>query len=155
MMKKEDLYIRGISVRGKYEHLTKSEVKTLCAFFGQWFLGKRLWKNIYLEVQFMSIQEYGLCSPTDFDSRRPRDFEILLSNSLTRTDQIGTLIHELCHLKQFAKGELSQYYRGEYKWLGKKCSFEDEDYFIMPWEIEARLYEDVFLPYGEKLVCRT
>tara|TARA_B110000503_G_scaffold85316_1_gene129716 strand:+ start:805 stop:993 length:189 start_codon:yes stop_codon:yes gene_type:complete len=46
---------------------------------------------------------------------------------------MSTLAHELVHVKQFARGELSdnlQY------WKGKDCS--DTDYWKQPWEKEAR-----------------
>ena len=145
-------HIKGVSVKGKYKNLTKRQTKRLCGFFGEAFLGPRIWRNTHLEVQYMNIREYGLCSPTDYDSRYPRDFEILLSNDVTEDEQIGTIIHELVHLKQYAKGEFWCYHRGGYRWLGKKYHFDDDDYLKMPWEIEARLYEELLLPFGQRLV---
>lgn len=148
------IYTKNVSVMGKYDRLTKQETRRLCGLLGQSFLGDRIWKNTHIDIQYMDLKEYGLCSPTDFDSRYYRDFEILLNRKSSRKNQIATIIHEMVHVKQFALGELKQYARGGYRWLGKSISYENEKeaYETIPWEIEASQFEKFLLPHLQKMI---
>ena len=77
--------------------------------------------NLYVD----NSHSEGLCESVD-----PRSFIIDIA---LYGNWMSTLAHELVHVKQFARGELSdnlQY------WKGKDCS--DTDYWKQPWEKEAR-----------------
>lgn len=128
-----------ISVRGKTNGLSKRSTKYICNQISDMLLSSRLSKNIYVQIQYMRLEEgtWGYCSPVDFESRQHREFEILIDSEISKEKQLKTLVHELVHLKQFAKGEFKQYEGYNYRWLGKKISISSEDYDTLPWEIEA------------------
>lgn len=132
------------SVRGKNNILTKKEVRYMLNFFGQILLGKRLSKNLYVEVHFVELPEdtLGLCNPIEDGKRHPREFEIYVDPSLSKKKQITTIAHEMVHIMQFARGEfkiLEQ--RDIYRWMGQKVVYSRKQYRNMPWEVEAHCSE--------------
>lgn len=80
----------------------------------------------------------GWCSVEDCDYQ-PRSFLIELHNRLTVEDYLKTLFHELWHLYQFVKGDLTNRSSKRY-WKGNliDCDYDDD-----PSEIEARLMESI------------
>jgi hypothetical protein len=143
------------SIRGPNDKLSKKEIREIIKLFASLLLTKRLAKYIFVEVQFldMSGNSWGFCTPTDFDYNNHREFEILINRNLTKTNQIRTIAHEMVHLRQYAVGDLKQYKNEKYKWLGRKMIMTEEDYDIMPWEIQAHLAENIMLAQYRKY-CR-
>lgn len=76
---------------------------------------------------------------------RPKKYKITIKNDGTKKGRLMNLAHELTHAKQFANGELMDILTEPNKvfWKKKKHIFSDyaEDYWLAPWEIEARGYE--------------
>ena len=87
--------------------------------------------------------EYGYCI---YDVKDPsqREFQIVLDNTLTAHMWIRTLMHELVHVKQYAKSEMAYYERNNslVKWRSSKIDVEKESYWDLPWEIEAHGREE-------------
>ena len=88
-------------------------------FYGEKLLGKRMSKNIILEIKLTrelkkKEQAYGYCHVIDDNLNRPREFAIELDASMKHPfDQILIwLAHEMVHLKQFVRGELCDYATG-------------------------------------------
>ena len=74
-----------ISIRGKTECLTKTEIRKIFDFLCKYFLGKRLSKYIFIEVEFKSLNTvFGLCEPTDYDYKNHREFNIQIEKNMTR-----------------------------------------------------------------------
>lgn len=135
-----------MSVRGKNEKLTKKETKSLLSFLGQELLGPKLAPNVYVELHFQPLEGnvWGLCSPTDYDYKTHRDFDIWISPEISKKEQLKTICHEMVHVKQYARGELKDYSYCKFKWKGVKLLItEDEDYYTAPWETEANELESV------------
>jgi hypothetical protein len=132
-----------ISVKGKNESIGKREIKYIINFFGKLLLGRQLGKFVSVEVLFLKLEDnlLGLCGPVDFDYKNHREFEILIDNRQNKKNQILTLAHEMCHLKQYARGELKNYSDDIYKWMGKTVRIPNDKYKNMPWEKEANLSE--------------
>jgi len=128
------IYVRGIN-----ERLTKHEIRDIVAFGGETLLGKRLSKNVTVIVKNSNLKRYewGYCGPTDWHNRKHREFEILLNYNASRKNQIITLLHEMAHVKQYARSQLICYGHNSFKWLGKKVLTESNEYVNLPWEIEA------------------
>jgi hypothetical protein len=85
----------------------------------------------------------GFCFAVE--SGRPRTFEIEIDKGLSITKFIKTVIHELIHVRQYAKGELVDYSRGRAKvsWKGK--DYSKTSYSRQPWERQAyRLQESLY-----------
>jgi len=120
-------------------------------FYGEVLLGKRMAKNIYLDIKLTKDLKkkegaYGYCHIVDDSLARPREFMIELDASMKyKFDQILTwLAHEMVHLKQFVRGELCDYETGRVQW--KSRSFGRVHYDDQPWEkeayrLEGELYE--------------
>lgn len=127
-----------IYVKGKNEYLSKKECKFLLEFLGKELLGK-LSNYVYVELQFKDLEKgtWGFCSPTDYDYKNHREFEILINRNLVKYNQIKTICHEMVHVKQFARKELRDFNYNVFKWKGEKLTIDDNDYYSSPWEVEA------------------
>lgn len=134
-----------ISVRGKTDGLSKRSTRYICHQVSELLLTPRLSKNIFLQIQYMKLDgdTWGYCSPVDYESRSCREFEILIHSGISKVNQVKTLVHEMVHLKQFAKGELKQYHNENYRWLGKRVTLPPDEYLNLPWEVEAVEYEKI------------
>ena len=126
-------------------------VGNAASFYGEVLLGKRMARNILLEIKLtkelkQKEQAYGFCHITDDNLDRPREFMIELDTSMKNSfDQILTwLAHEMVHLKQFVRGELYDYATGNVQW--KSRTYGRVHYSDQPWEkeayrLEGELYE--------------
>lgn len=87
--------------------------------------------------------EYGHCTYID-DSPSMREFQIDIEKSLTMPTYIRTLMHELVHVKQHAKGEMKYYARSHkyIKWYNERIDADSLNYWELPWEIEAHGREE-------------
>jgi hypothetical protein len=139
-----------ITVEGYRKH----NKKMFCAlgnaaeFYGDMLLGKRMSKNIILEIKLtrelkQKEQAYGYCQITDDNLSKPREFMIELDTAMKHPlDQILIwLAHEVVHVKQFVRGELCDYATGSVQWKSKRYS-RNVKYNEQPWEQEAYRLED-------------
>jgi len=88
---------------------------------------------------------YGDCDFEQYNNSPPRDFKIRIDTSVDAETFLSTIMHEMVHLKQYAKGEMKQLYsikRLTYRWNGDRICAEDLDYYDLPWEVEAHGRED-------------
>jgi len=94
-------------------------------------------KTIELYISIKNIEEghWGECSEGEHD----REFLILLSNKLSEFDLLSTTFHEMVHLKQHVRKELS--YIGERTRWKKKIYSAKTPVSKMPWEREAQKME--------------
>lgn len=148
--------MQKIYIRGKNDRLTRREIKNIISFSSQLLLGKKLTNNVIIIIKNCQLKknEWGYCGPTDYNNFSHREFEILLNNRASKKNQIITLLHEMIHVKQYARNELKCYDMQRYKWLGKKLEVEPQEYETLPWEIEASMSEEVlyrlYLEYERK-----
>ena len=123
-----------------------SPLKSLRAA-GQWYgeklMGKRLADNVRVDVTFIkdfhkNTGNSGTCIWED-DNIRPREFTIELDASDEPDLILQNLAHEMVHVKQWARGELKDSMRGHSlcKWMGKEFDTDKNEYYDLPWEIEA------------------
>jgi hypothetical protein len=128
-----------IKIIGKAKHMCKAEIKFATAFFANYVMGERLAKNLDFEICFedQGKMAEGHCNPIDAEWR-PRSFEIGINPRLQRYKMLQCLAHEMVHVKQYARGELSSELITA-KWQGKvyKITNSFEDYLNYPWEVEA------------------
>jgi len=88
----------------------------------------------------------GICCT--FGTYRPREFEVGINGKMNDEDIIKTVIHELIHVKQYAKGELIDRSRGKCKTLWKGKDHSKTSYSKQPWERQAyRLQESLYKKY--------
>ena len=75
----------------------------------------------------------GVCAKTG-----EKEITIALCSRLPDYKLFTTLAHEMVHVKQFALGEMKDGISSAYTyWQGSQISEEDNDYWDLPWEIEA------------------
>ena len=138
-----------LSIEGyrKHNKALYQSVGSAALFYGEVLLGKRMAKNIYLDIKLTKDLKkkegaYGFCHIVDDSLARPREFMIELDASMRyKFDQILTwLAHEMVHLKQFVRGELCDYETGRVQW--KSRTFGRVHYDDQPWEKEAYRLED-------------
>lgn len=118
-------------------------------------LSNKMFYNIECNIVICKPDDvFGSCVWED-NNIRPREFTIELHKDLEREDFITTACHESVHLKQFAKGELRELYKGGHRimWYNDDCS--DLAYQKQPWEIEAISLENkLYDLYSSHITCK-
>ena len=97
-------------------------------------------RSLYIYVVLKKLRGVdGYCSMED-DTRRMYSIEI--HKNLKLRQLIMTLIHEMVHVKQFARNEMDDFrVNGRYRWKSGSVP-RNVTYYDMPWEKEAlRLQE--------------
>ena len=97
-----------------------------------------------VEVEKLEDNTYGEIAEHDLDS----NIVILrigknVQAEKTRKFLHKLVIHEMTHVKQFIKDGLAIWADGEVAFRGMSYSMKNSaDYWLAPWEVEARGYED-------------
>ena len=112
-----------------------------CTDIVDWFINKYLPRHkLFINIQHRGLKReggaFGYCDidPDFGDIARPRDFTFDIQSNLNPTLYAITLIHELIHLRQWVRGQLTMK-SGRNTWDGIVVS--ELDYCIQPHEIEA------------------
>jgi hypothetical protein len=80
-------------------------------------------------------------------SETTREFELEIDKKLSLRKLLITVAHEMVHVKQYSRRELT----GDYTWLGKTYNPKKCEYWDQPWEIEAHGRETgLFVRWAEK-----
>lgn len=123
------------------------EIEEAVEFFAKQLMDPRMVRNLTIDVErHKKLDVMGECVNED-DTRNPRWFTINLRGAEGDDDLVKTIAHEMVHVKQYAKNELSKQLRvskgkgfkmatkwqGEF-WLPKT---KEDEYWDAPWEIEA------------------
>lgn len=85
--------------------------------------------SIDVVLRKMKKDEYGYCNIIE----SKRSFIIDVNKNVSLKDFVSTIIHEMVHVKQFARNEMSAY---GMRWKTKTVS-ENTKYVDLPWEKEA------------------
>ena len=85
--------------------------------------------SIDVILRKMKKDEYGYCNIIESN----RSFIIDVNKTVSLKDFVSTIIHEMVHVKQFARNEMSAY---GMRWKTKTVS-ENTKYVDLPWEKEA------------------
>lgn len=97
--------------------------------------------NIQIKLKNKPDYEYGLCYvDCDNDNDKMRNFIIDINKNMNISMIVKTVLHELVHVKQFARGELDTKVKGM-KWKTAHVT-DDVKYMDLPWEKEAYKMED-------------
>ena len=129
------------------------DLKASAEFYAEQLLGKRLAKNISLDVKLTKDlkkkeKAYGFCHIIDDNLNRPREFMIEIDASMKHSfEQILTwLAHEMVHLKQFVRKELCDYENLRVQWKSKtyanELTYDDQPWEKEAYRLETKLYEE-------------
>lgn len=127
-------------VTGKSRYVNHEVIEEAARFFGE-YLFKRLYKKVTIDLilssKDMPKNVDGYCDWSD-NNKKPRYFEIQLRSNMSEDNLLRTLAHEMVHVKQYAKGELTDHMCGKKsRWKDTVINVENHDYWELPWEIEA------------------
>ena len=104
------------------------------------FVCKKFDMSPTIEINFRRMtkdENYGYCCHLD-----DHEFEIDVKRTLPMREMLITLAHELVHVKQYVRGELTEDDHRDEK---------DSDYWDCPWEIEAHGREiGLFVRWAEE-----
>jgi predicted SprT family Zn-dependent metalloprotease len=129
-----------IKIKGKQDKMFNAELKFAVAFFAQYLLGTRLAKSLHMTISFAEQGDNtdGRCLPVDMFEKSPRVYYIGLKPGMSKAKILKVIAHEMVHLKQYVKRELSVGWKtASFKGETFKITESIEDYFNWPWEIEA------------------
>ena len=121
-----------------------------------WSMGKlispRMQESIEIDIEIKSFVNDGDVvgyTTWTYDNIRPREFTIEVDKTLDNDELIETVIHEMVHVKQFAKEELKERFRPYHRemWFGEEIDTNNK-YKSLPWEVEAyKLQELLYNEY--------
>ena len=133
----------------------KTAMHAMCGYaLSRLGISTRISNNINLNIHMRHSEHEGESYVhDDANNKRPRDFVIVLDHHQMDRDEYGrkrpdtewghkileTLAHELVHVKQYIKRELTGTSGVGLYWKGTKFELEDFiDYYELPYEVEAR-----------------
>ena len=106
---------------------------------------KKMADNIVVNIEFKQLDAAeGFCIWSD-DNLNPREFDIEINKTLKGDDFDTCIMHEMVHVKQYAKNELRERYKGGHVQYWKKRKYIHSEYSKQPWEIEAYKLQEVLL----------
>lgn len=139
-MKKREKKMNFVSARGGKQYQRNIAVTTVHQMIAE--LLPRF-RTLDIEVVFRTFKKeegaVGFCGMTDNN----RTFEIEIDKKMGITELVTTLCHEMVHVKQYARNEMTDecVQFGAATWKGRKVS-PKVGYYDLPWEKEAYRLQD-------------
>lgn len=103
----------------------------------QFFLSKfKLQKyncTVFLEFRYLHTFMTGNLAEVE---KQGDNYKIVIDAGIYNDIALSTIAHEMIHVKQYIKGQLSEDTEGYQLWKGKHVS-EGMPYHCLPWEVEA------------------
>lgn len=129
--------LKGVQ-RSLAKDATEFGLRKFCPRMMKYMTVRVIGSNEYLNRHDL----YAECEYVD-DYPYDRQFKIYISVALDPYNFLETMMHELVHVKQFAKGEMKDYARDSkhIRWHKEKINLESVEYRNLPWEIEAHTLE--------------
>lgn len=139
-----------INITGTNSKRLKAVLSEAAEFFANQLMDPRMVRDITLDIDlYDELEVNGECVNED-DTRRSRWFTINLKKDPKGEDILQVLAHEMVHVKQYAKNELSKKFSSHKRgkvlevglmgfWMGEQWNpkRKEDPYFDAPWEIEA------------------
>ena len=119
-------------------------VKAVQFYAKELILNSRIRNNCTSIIRFdAKIKNYGSCGAEGYNTKKePREFLIEIHPGIGARDILGTLAHEMVHVKQLVHHETNDDLS---IWKGKRVNSDLIDYWHHPWEIDAHGREDGLL----------
>ena len=140
------IYVRGKSSKT----LTSLETKRLIRTLAESMMSTQMVKRLTITINFIDMgpitaENPGADCGWEDTNYHPREFSINICTRLSRTNQISSIIHEMVHVRQYATGQMFEYFNHLYntytRWEKKLVSTR-VPYMKQPWEIEAYKIEN-------------
>lgn len=103
-----------------------------------WYINKYMprMRTLEIDISLKDLGEdiFGYCMEGDSN----REFDLEINKTLDKENFVGTIIHEMIHVKQYARKELFQGADGRTRWKSKWfAQYDTLSYDDQPWEKEA------------------
>ena len=166
-----------VSVRSAENRLLAKWLRIAAIFYANELMHVNLVKNLNVKIILRSpdknFKDKGSCEWDETDGPpNPRYFTIVLAKGKNKREIFRTLAHEMVHLRQYAKNEMTGLLTGSHIhiWKGSvyklnsslspkkieenqlQLQCDGSDYFYLPWEIEAYGLEVGLFSYFRKFV---
>jgi hypothetical protein len=108
-------------------------------FYANQLLHPRTVKNITIDLEIDTKADFMAHCVNEDGTKNPRWFTITINpNNVHRQELLTALAHEMVHVKQYCKNELS-YIGDGHAWMGEvwKPKKKQNAYYDAPWEVEA------------------
>lgn len=93
-------------------------------------------RNLEIEISIKNLNGiYGDVMMAD----NPREYEMRVQRGMKLYDVVSTICHEMVHVKQYVRGELSE---TGHRWKSRTMPSDGLDYMDRPWEKEAFRMEE-------------
>jgi hypothetical protein len=143
-----------IYIMGHAKNISRAEIKYLFNFYGNILLGKRLAKNISIELGIFNRGDHRGADVIPIDSdirnRNHREFSITMTKDMSYNTCVRAIAHEMAHIRQFARGEFTCVDGNIMWWKGMKYELTDKTYPHTPWEKDADRSERWLLYFYKK-----
>jgi hypothetical protein len=129
------VYIRKNGFRIN-SHLTRYSIK----WYAHMLMHQNLCKNLEISVSHKKLDNIYADVEAHYDgATRPRRFIITVDPYLSKRTYLLAIAHEMVHVKQYATGEVRDYagIDTSTKWKDGFVDDTVEDYYDLPWEIDA------------------
>ena len=131
-MVRKDKNMIEISGSGKNKRALVNEAAT---FFIKELMPRM--RTLDINVVFKRIPKKENTVGTCLMQENNRDFEIEIEKKLSFDEMVKTLCHEMVHVKQYARNEMTDNaFKGVYRWRDRYIK-ENTSYSKLPWEREA------------------
>ena len=124
------------------------EIVSTAAVYGMIELGLSRLSSLDIDIVLKNLGEasYGLCSIAETANTNPkkpmRTFIIEVNKTMNISMIVRTVLHEMVHVRQFARGELDTTINPKgMRWKSARIT-DDVDYMDLPWEKEAYRLEE-------------
>lgn len=138
-----------VKISGKPKNITKKETRALLNWVARELCVDRYKTPIFIKLKFiknlMKSRRYRGSAIWDDNNHRPREFTVEVDANLTKKLSTETILHEMVHVKQYAKGELKDLMRyfSLKRWGSRLVDESKIAYDRLPWEKEAYKLEEV------------
>jgi hypothetical protein len=141
-----------VSIINTPTKLDRQRLYRAVQFYAEYLMGKRLPKYISTRVVFTKGLKADADCIWEDDNNRPREFTIRINARMSMTKVLLALAHEMVHVKQYARGELKDFFNRPTtcRFNGVVHDVEKTPYDKLPWEKEAFRLENKL--YSEFLV---
>ena len=126
------------------------KLKNAIDFFATELFTPQMKRHVEVRVRQRDLGTWhGFASIEDYNSLgQPRSFVIELHKNDNEAEKLKTLAHELCHVRQYVRGELNEAMN---TWKGCKIDSDAIPYDDQPWEKEAnKLGNELYERYTNK-----
>jgi hypothetical protein len=131
-----------IRISGTKSKELRAKIRESVKFGAEYFFDKRVLKNLSIHIIFENLTKYGALAEMEVlehDTYYPREFQISLNKRQSHFTHVLCILHEMVHVKQYARAELIQSARNFrlHKFKGDWVDTGKVNYWDCPWEIEA------------------